>query len=88
MEGVEKTPVPPPAAEGVIMRDTTPYTSPLLIHRLPESRRQRLARLRTLALVAIAAIAASGVVMQQRGAHHAPGAQVASANEPFTYFPG
>lgn len=70
------------------MRDTTPYTSPLLIHRLPESRRRRLARLRALALVAIAAIAASGLWMQQQGLHHAPGAQVASAQEPFTYFPG
>jgi len=69
------------------MRDT-PYTSPLLIHRMPESRRQRLARLRTLALVAIAAIAASGLLMQQRGAHRAEGAQLAAAHEPFTYFPG
>jgi hypothetical protein len=67
------------------MRDTAPYTSPLLIHRLPENRRQRLARLRTLALVAIAVIAASGAVMQQQGARHA---QIASVSEPFTYFPG
>jgi len=70
------------------MRDTTPYSSPLLIHRLPVSRRQRLARLRTAGLIAIAAIAASGVLLQGRGAHRAPGAQVASAHEPFTYFPG
>jgi len=67
------------------MRDTTRYSSPLLIHRLPQSRRQRLLRRRTLALAAIAAIAASGVVLQQRGAHRV---QVASAQEPFTYFPG
>jgi len=78
-------PVPPPAAKGAMMRDTAGYSSPLLIHRLPQSRRQRLSRRRTLALVAIAAIAASGVLMQERGARHT---QVACAHEPFTYFPG
>jgi ferric-dicitrate binding protein FerR (iron transport regulator) len=67
------------------MRDTTPYHSPLLIHRLPASRRRRLSRRRALALASIAAIAACGVLLQQRGGHHT---QLASANEPCTYFPG
>jgi hypothetical protein len=59
--------------------------SPLLIHHLPQSRRQRMARLRTAALVAIATIAASGILLQGQGRH---GAQIASVQEPFTYFPG
>jgi hypothetical protein len=41
---------------------------------------------RTAALVVIGVIAASGIVLQGRG-HH-PGVQLASAHEPFSYFPG
>lgn len=61
--------------------------SPLLIHRLPESRRQRLSRTRTLALIVIAVIAASSVLLQGRSHTHA-GVELASAHEPFSYFPG
>lgn len=60
--------------------------SPLLIHHIPVGRRQRLARVRTAALVVIGVIAASGIVLQ--GRNHHPGAQLASAHEPFSYFPG
>jgi hypothetical protein len=58
----------------------------LLIHHVPESRRRRLARVRTAALVVIGVIAASGIVLQGRSRH--PGAQLAQAHEPFSYFPG
>ena len=58
----------------------------LLIHHVPEGRRHRLARTRTAALIVIGVIAASGIVLQ--GRNHHPGAQLASAHEPFSYFPG
>jgi hypothetical protein len=66
------------------MSEFNPH-SPLLIHKIPESRRQRLARLRTVALALIATIAVSGVVLQGQSHRHA---QMASAHEPFSYFPG
>ena len=81
---VEMTPVPPPALRRA-RHARFNVNSPLLIHHLPQSRRQRMARLRAAALVAIAAIAASGILLQGHGRH---GAQVASVQEPFTYFPG
>ena len=81
---VEITPVPPPALRRA-RHARFNVNSPLLIHHLPQSRRQRMARLRTAALVAIATIAASGILLQGHARH---GAQVASVQEPFTYFPG
>lgn len=69
------------------MSDFNPH-SLLLIHRIPEGRRQRLARVRTVALIVISLIAVSGVVLHDRGSHHPSGAQIASAHEPFSYFPG
>lgn len=68
------------------MSEFNPH-SPLLIHQIPEGRRQRLARIRTVALIAIGLIAASGVALQGRS-HHPAGAQVASTQGPFSYFPG
>jgi len=68
------------------MSEFNPH-SPLLIHKLPESRRQRLARVRAAALVAIGLIAASGVLLHSRN-HHPRGAQVAAVQGPFSYFPG
>lgn len=58
----------------------------LLIHRMPESRRQRMGRIRTAALVVISVIAASGIALQGRS--HPHGVQLAAAHEPFSYFPG
>jgi hypothetical protein len=61
-------------------------TGGLMIRHLPQSRRQRMARLRTAALVVIGLIAVSGVALQEL--RPAP-AQVASAEPtPFDYFPG
>lgn len=68
------------------MSEFNPH-SPLLIHRMPESRRQRLSRVRTLALIVIGAIAAFGVALQSR-AHHPAETRLAAAHEPFSYFPG
>ena len=68
------------------MSEFSPH-SPLLIHKIPENRRQRLSRIRTLALIAIGVIAVSGVAMQSRD-HHPAGVQIAAAHEPFSYFPG
>jgi hypothetical protein len=57
-----------------------------MIRHMPESRRQRMTRLRAAALVLIGLIAVSGVAIQEM--HPAP-AQVASAEpSPFDYFPG
>lgn len=66
------------------------YSTPgLMIRRIPEDRRRRMARLRSLALVAIGAIAVSGVVLQEMHDRGPAGAQVAQVQAgPFDYFPG
>ena len=61
----------------------------LMIRRIPEDRRRRMARLRTLALVAIGTIAVTGVVVQEAHDRAAPkAAKVAQVSGPFEYFPG
>lgn len=62
----------------------------LLIRHIPESRRDRAARLRTLALALIAIIAAAGVVAQEANQRRtSPTVAIASAEaRPFDYFPG
>jgi hypothetical protein len=66
------------------------YAPPgLLIRHMPESRRQRMARLRTTALAVIATIAASGVALQEINAGARPaGQEVATGPSPFDFFPG
>ena len=73
------------------MGRTAHYAAPgLLIGHIPESRRRRMARLRTFALAVIAGIAATGVVLQEADEQRrAPGVDVAAAEpRPFDYFPG
>ena len=61
----------------------------LMIRRIPEDRRRRMARLRTLALLAIGAVAITGVVLQETHDRRRPAnAQVAQISGPFEYFPG
>jgi hypothetical protein len=58
----------------------------LMIRHLPQSRRQRMSRLRAAALAAIGVIAVSGIALQEL--RPVPD-QVASAEpSPFDYFPG
>lgn len=59
----------------------------IMIRRIPEDRRRRMARLRGAALVAIGAIAVSGMVLQEMH-DRAQGQQVAAGPAPFDYFPG
>lgn len=62
----------------------------LLIRHIPENRRHRMARLRTLALAAIAIIAATGVLLQEFSDQRAQSGVAVAAAEPapFDYFPG
>ena len=62
----------------------------LMIRHIPESRRHRMARLRTWALALIASIAATGVVVQEANDRRTePGVDMARAEpRPFDYFPG
>ena len=61
----------------------------LMIRRMPEDRRRRMSRLRSLALLAIGAVAATGVFLQEAHDRAAPDqAQVAQVSGPFDYFPG
>ena len=66
------------------------YAAPgLMIRRIPEDRRRRMARFRTLALIAIGAVALSGMVLQEAHDRTRPAeAQIASAPGAFEYFPG
>ncbi|HEX6860372.1 MAG TPA: hypothetical protein VF138_09290 [Caulobacteraceae bacterium] len=62
------------------------FGSSIMIQRVPEDRRRRMARLRTLALGLIGAIALSGVVLQEM--HDRGSREVATGPAPFDYFPG
>jgi len=60
----------------------------LLIAHAPMSRRQKMARLRTIVVAAIAAVAVSGVALQEAGLGQPAGARMAANPSAFDYFPG
>jgi len=71
------------------MRRAKSYAQPgLLIRHAPLNRRQRMARMRAIALAAIGVIAVSGVVLQRAEQRRPVGTEVASTPSPFDYFPG